>query len=323
MPLFSSPLVPVGALLAALAYAAHQVAITPLHEAVHTDLFVFCLLLAITVATALVLDRGREVLRRPALLTPLGYYLGASSLIELANSSLPWLREGPSLTAVGVSLSLSLALSVVVMTWFFSWQTVTILRHVDAPDFGGSPSSRESHPDVISSLTRTFGVIAIGYSVTIAIMLLVLSLAGSQAMIFVAMSLIIIAAFAWNGWTATLLLRVVGGRDRFWRATGDALQTAWSQRRIWVLPTTVQLLVLGVVTYLSFGREANTHVNFVWVGAFEGDSQWFDDYRDNVGTYNPAAAALLVLAGLYLAVVVKVRIARGLAAAHENAQVAG
>jgi hypothetical protein len=275
----------------------------PTAEAMVVGVVMFVL----TLLFCVVMPERRVLLEQPCLFVPTGCALGSQALIgapywAMIATGEAWWGHLATGTALTDAFCAQLAGSLLVWTLHAAWLTPMIVRVVRGeraadvlvPSLRGAPAL----------LWRTFGLLVFACA---PLLLFVPFLApGASAHAVIAMMLVLfVATPLWNGLTATLLLRALDPVRKDWLGVASAMVLSWRQRRGWQGVLFAQLTLLGFVVILP----SQIKVQMLWFGSYEADNRWYAvAARDGRGW--PGFGALLELAGIVLAIAIKLRIAR-------------
>lgn len=263
-------------------------------------------LIALTLGLALLLREGRELLRMLQVLAPLGILLLVDAVLGLLASWITLLTWSVDvgLGPIGLPLSAYLLASLLATSIAYVWVSLCIL-YVAQGD-GPSDALLRGFVAIPSRFLRGLGVLFVGHALPLLVIaLLIVILQQPPGVMFGFVILVAVATLLWNAWTATALLHVLATDTPWLGSMLDAMQSAWRHVRAWGVPMVTQLTLLGFVTIIGTSYNAQ----LIWVGAYTCDSKWFEAISEGSA---PFLTAVLTLAGLFLAVAIKLRIARSL-----------
>jgi hypothetical protein len=278
--------------------------------------------LAVALAVGLLMPRAAGQLgRHPDLLVPLG-------LLTFTDGALGWLQLLPALATlltsaravnllgIGFSLSAGFVLVILLHVAYAAWVTVLILDVVRA--------DRADPVGALAGLGRWFlrvlALESLGWVVLFAGVALAIALAATGGIVL-ALGVIGVWSLVWNLSTAALLPVALDGRLRLGEALVRGIRASWEGVGRWGLAVVVQLLLLGLVTflYLSYTEttpagytthtSTNWSVNGFWTGGYENGCRWYDKLMEALQApkWAPVATSLGLIFGV-LAVVVKLHI---------------
>jgi hypothetical protein len=181
------------------------------------------------------------------------------------------------LGALSVAVSASLLVNVSLHVAYGAWATALVLD-----DAGGGPADPWR---ALAGLRRWFwrvlGLESVGWCVLFAT--LAAALALGPGALPVTLVLMVLGSLAWNLATAALLPAGLDGRLSFGAALRHGVRASWAGKARWWKPVVLQLLLLGLVTFIHvpytdagpgrYAQRSRTEwgVNAFWTGGYESD----------------------------------------------------
>lgn len=265
-------------------------------------------------------DAGRQLLRHPDLMVPLGLLVFAEALVgwlALVPVAGPLVAAKPvSIVGIGLSLSAVFVIVILLRVAYAAWQTSLILHVVGA--------DRSDPIECLANARRWF--LRILAMELFGWFFLFVGVAAALLLAPVAMVLALLTigvwTIVWNLATAALLPAAVLEPGSFLKAICRALAIGRQGLGRWGHVVVAQLLLLGAATFysVSFTEKqgaSTTHnstsswsVNGFWTGGFENECRWYEKLAEI--TKAPRVPLLSMLFGLLfgvLAILVKLHVA--------------
>ena len=305
---------------------------SPLAAGQRSALIVSLLLVAAALLTMRLLlrDAVATILREKDILVPLGLLVTCQGLLGLL-LALPAMAAVLSPTTtfrlLGISYTLSVGglLQILLRTIYAAWAVIVVIRVMRGEPVDPPGALSEG----LRWLPRIFGFLAIGWIVLFAgigfLGVLIASLGEGGLILLLAVALV--GSLVWNFATAAVLLLAPHEGLRFQTAFRAGVGASIEGKRLWWKQVLAQLLLLGILTFLSvstsqaeagaFRQQTSTNwnVNLIWIGGFSDDCKWYDRYVELTGAEGAGwMSTILGIAFGILALAVKLDMAAKLGA---------
>ncbi len=290
-------------------------------------------------AMAVSMPRGvRDLWRHPGLLVPLGLYLLAVALLDLLGTvpllTAPLLNfPGLPLASFGLSLSVVFLIGVFLAVVHDTWQTLLIRETVGR----GRCDPGAALLEVRRWFWRMAGLESLCWAMLLMIGgAIVATMSTPRPNMFLMTIGIVVFTLVLNLGTGALLLAALDPRLTYWGSVRQGVRRSWQTRSRWAGPMIVQLLLLGLLTFVAVSYDdpveghqqvTNFNVNGMWVGGYESECRWYGLLDKSLKTRPvPVVSEVFSLIFGVMAVAMKLTVAHGLvrpgAAAAEEARAA-